>query len=302
MNILLTGHGRLGVPLAQRLGALGHRVRILSRTPRDEAPWDVAVGRLDRADDVLAAADGCDLIVHNGAIIERDHDFARHEQFVATNVGGSANVFRAAVTVGARHVVHLSSDAALDRPTAEEVDAAGRAHCVRDGDPPTRGGLYGLTKSLAEQLGRYYRDRHGLSLTILRPGWFPEPGELADHEFAYRLLGSCVWVGDVIAAVLAAIENPAQGAFLIHAATPFADADAVEMLCDPAAVLRRYWPEEAEWWLGQGLATPPIRQWADITPARQSLGYAPTLDFARAVARLRDGKSPWPTAGVQLAR
>jgi nucleoside-diphosphate-sugar epimerase len=304
MNLLLTGHGNLGLPLAQRLSAMGHGVRVLSRSPRTDVPWQVIVGRLDDGDAVLAAAEGCEVIVHNGARLGQGHDIAEHGKFVAGNIVGSANVFSAAVRLGVRHVVHVSSDVVLGwSAPPEETESAGRARLVRDSDPLLAQSIYGATKLAAEELARYYRREHGLSVTILRPGWFPPPGHLADHEFVYRLLGHCPWVGDVVAAVLAAIERPAQGEFLIHAATPFAESDAAALLRDPASVLRRYWPEEARWWLDERkLPAPPVRWWADIRPAVEQLGYAPTLDFAAAVARMRAGKSPWPTVGLQLAR
>jgi len=303
MNILLTGHGTLGLPLAQRLTALGHRVRVLSRRQRGDVPWEVVVGRLDDCEAVRAAADGCERVIHNGARQSDRHDLDAHPEFIATNVVGSANVFHAAVQAGVGHVVHLSSDVVLGTSApAEELEAAGRARCVRDSDPPDARNIYDAGKVLAEDLARYYRRQHGLSVTMLRPGWFPPPDRLPDHEFVYRLLGHCLWVGDVIAAVLAAMANPAQGEFLIHAAVPFTESDAGELLGDPVAVLRRYWPGETQWWLAQGLPTPPVRWWAEIGPAREQLGYAPALDFARAVGRMQAGKSPWPTAGVQLAR
>ncbi len=303
MNVLLTGHGTLGLPLAQRLFAQGHRVRLLSRGPRSDVPWEVAVGRLDDLGAVRWAVEGCEAVIHNGARQADRHNLSAHADFLSANVLGAGHVFAAAAQAGVRHVVHLSSDVVLGTAApAEEFEAAGRARCVRDADPPDPRNIYDLTKLLAEELARYYRRRHGLSVTVLRPGWFPRPGNLADHEFVWRLLGHCLWVGDVISAVLAALASPAQGEFLIHAAAPFGEADAAELLADPAAVLRRYWPAEIDWWLAKGLPVAPVRWWADIAPARQQLGFAPELDFGSAVARLRAGKSPWPTAGVQLVR
>ncbi|MDD4890268.1 MAG: NAD(P)-dependent oxidoreductase, partial [Phycisphaerae bacterium] len=185
---------------------------------------------------------------------------------------------------------------------AADLEAAGRARCIRDGDRYDAYSIYAATKIAAEQLGRYFREHHGLSLTMLRPGWFPPPGRLADHEFVYRTLGHCLWVGDTIRAVLAAMDNPAQGEFLIHAAVPFVEADAVGLMRDPAGVLRRYWPDEIEWWQSQGLPIAPVRWWADISPARERLGFEPELNFPQAVARMREGKGPWPTAGMQIAQ
>ena len=321
MNVLLTGHGTLGLPLAQRLSAMGHRVRVLSRggpeprletwattQPRLETwatadvPWEVVAGRLDDRDAVRAAVDGCEVVIHNGARQANRHELAAHPEFIATNVVGSANVFHAAASAGVRHVVHLSSDVVLGTGTpAADLEAAGRARCVRDRDAYDPHNIYDATKVLAEELARYYRQRHGLSVTMLRPGWFPGSGQLADHEFVYRLLGHCLWVGDVIGAVLAAVARPVQGEFLIHAAVPFVEADAADLVRDPAGVLRKYWPDEVDWWTGRGLPIAPVRWWADIAPAREQLGFAPELDFPRAVARLRAGRPAWPTAGVQLA-
>jgi UDP-glucose 4-epimerase len=302
MNVLLTGHGTLGLPLAQRLAAMGHRVRVLSRSMWTDVPWEIVHGRLDDRDAVRSAVDGCEAVIHNGARQADRHDLAAHPEFIATNVVGSANVFHAAASAGVRHVVHLSSDVVLGTGTpAADLEAAGRARCVRDSDPCDPHNIYDSTKVLAEELARYYRQRHGLSVTVLRPGWFPVPGHLADHEFVYRLLGHCLWVGDVISAVLAAVARPVQGEFLIHAAVPFTEDDAPDLLRAPARVLHKYWPDEMDWWESQRLPIAPVRWWADIAPARERLGFAPELNFPQAVARLRAGKGPCPTAGVQLA-
>jgi nucleoside-diphosphate-sugar epimerase len=307
MQVLLTGHGTLGTPLAQRLIALGHEVRVLSRPESVDAghepPWHTIAGWLSDRDAVFAAVEGCDMVVHNGARIEGGWDLANHDQFIQTNVVGSSNLFQAAVAHRVEHLVLLSTDAVLGTGIPDEqIEAAGRARILRDDDPHDPYNIYDASKSAVEQLARYYRDRHKLSVTVLRPGWFPPPGALADHEFAWRLLGPCLWVGDVASAVLDAMDHPTRGEFLIHAAVPFVEADAAELLADPAAVVARYFPPEMEWWRANALPTPPIRCWADIAPARAALGFEPELNFADAVARMRDGKSPWPTACVQIAR
>lgn len=304
MRILLTAHGKLGVPLAQRLGAMGHTLRVISPGPVEEDhPWEVAVCWLEDADAVRGAAEDCDVIIHNAAWHAFECDLSDHGRFISSNVTGSANVFAAALSTGVRHVVHISSAAVLGTGApADEMEATGRARCVQDGDNHDPRNIYDASKAAAEQLARFYRVCHNLSVTVLRPGWFARPEDLADHEFAWRLLGPCVWIGDVIAAVTAAVAHPAQGEFLIFPAGPFDEADAPGLLSDPAGVVARHYPDEMAWWSEQGFPTPPIRWWADIAPARAALGYEPTLNFPDAVARMRDGRSPWPTAGVRLAR
>ncbi|MCG3181251.1 MAG: hypothetical protein BIFFINMI_03626 [Phycisphaerae bacterium] len=304
MNVLLTGHGKLGTPLAQRLVAIGHKVRVLSPGHvEQDHPWEVALGWLEDFNAVRGAMDGCELVIHNAAHHATECDPSDHGRFIASNVTGTANVLAAALAGQVRHVIHISSGSVLGTSlSADEIEAAGRARIVRDDDPIDPRDIYEASKAAAELLARFYRQRHGLSVTALRPGWFPREGDLADHEFVWRLLSHCVWVGDVISAVLRAIDSPAQGEFLIHAATPFVEADAPGLLADPAGVLRKYYPDEMEWWAAQNHPTPAIRWWSDITPAREQLGYEPKLNFPQAVARLRGGQSPWPTAGVQIAR
>ncbi len=292
------------MPLAQRLSAQGHELRVMSPGPlEDDVPWPVHIGWLEDPDAVRAAVEDCEVVVHNAAHFGPTFDPDEHARFVASNALGSANVFAAALSGEVRHVVLLSSPGVLGTGAgAEEFEAAGRARCVRDADPPDPRNIYDASKHSAESFAHFYREQHGLSVTILRPGWFARPEDLHDHEFTWRLLGPCVWVGDVIAAVLAAIEQPAQDELLIFPATPFTDDDAAELLADPAKAVARHFPDEMAWWTDQGLPTPAIRWWADIAPARERLGYAPKLNFPDAVARMREGKSPWPTAGLRIAR
>src|SRR5687768_7357403 len=98
-TVLLTGSsGRVGRRLAARVERLGGNIR----------PFDLADG-CDLRDEeaVLAAAEGCDAIIHAGAI---PHDSAGSPaDIVATNVLGTWHVLLAAQRCSAQSVVSFSS-------------------------------------------------------------------------------------------------------------------------------------------------------------------------------------------------
>ena len=96
---LVTGSsGQVGRPLVERLEATGWVTRRFDLTSGEDLRDEHAV---------LAAAEGCDVIVHAGAIA---HDSAGSPaEIVATNVLGTWHVLLAAERCGASKVVYFSS-------------------------------------------------------------------------------------------------------------------------------------------------------------------------------------------------
>ncbi len=80
------------------------------------------------------------------------------------NVKGTAHVLQAAAELGVRRHVVISS--------VSVVDGARRAGTFLSRDlPPSPVKMYGLTMVLQEAMARYYHERHGLEIALLRPAY-----------------------------------------------------------------------------------------------------------------------------------
>ncbi len=146
--------GRLICPL---LESRGIRVRAFGRRGRVVGE-DVAAGELENPTSLRNAAAGVDTILHLAACSD-DADFVR--QLVPANVIGVFNVFEAARLEGVRRVILAGSCQAALGARAARVGVDARF--------PTN--HYGLTKLWAEDMGRLYATRYGISVLAVRLGW-----------------------------------------------------------------------------------------------------------------------------------
>lgn len=182
-RILVTGGaGFLGLTLVERLAGLGHRLRVLDleRPESRMIPAGVELIRADIRDRgaVEAACRCADAVVHCVAIqpISR----ADRRRFWAVNVGGTRNVLEAALRVGVRRVIYVSSSAPYgvprDTPLTEESSFA--PVCA-----------YGRSKVAAEDLCRLYRAL-GVDVVILRPRVLVGARRLGFFHFVFE------WIAD----------------------------------------------------------------------------------------------------------
>ena len=195
-TILITGAaGRLGSELRRGLAPLARKLRLTSRNGiADRADNEESVS-FDLADEaaVLAAAEGCDAIVHfGGAPLERPW-----QEILDSNIRGSYHIYEAARKHGVRRVVYASSVHAIGFHRLEDhIDANA---------PHRPDGLYGLSKCFVEDLGRLYWDKFGIETVALRIfSSFPEP---ADR----RMLWSWLSVEDCNRLTTAALTAPRVG-------------------------------------------------------------------------------------------
>src|SRR6187399_2520618 len=105
-RILVTGvSGALGDATVRSLRASGHRVRGFDcKAAFDDE--DHCVGDLQDVDALYAAAEGAEVIVHFGAVPDRD-DFV--ERLVPVNIVGTYNLFEVARMRATPRVVFASS-------------------------------------------------------------------------------------------------------------------------------------------------------------------------------------------------
>jgi nucleoside-diphosphate-sugar epimerase len=206
------GAGFLGLHLARRLLADGHRVRTLDVVPLDDAGLEAAVEELrgdvrdrDRVDELVA---GADVVVHAAAALPIQ---ASRESIRSVNVTGTENVLQAARDANVRRVVFISSTAVYGVP---------EKHPIEEDDPLVGVGWYGESKIDAEALCRVA----AIETTIIRPKTFIGPERLGVFEILFDwiregrriyILGrghnryQLLAVEDLVDAVVRAAETPA---------------------------------------------------------------------------------------------
>jgi 2-alkyl-3-oxoalkanoate reductase len=171
--ILITGGtGFVGSHTAALLLQQGHRVRLLGRT-FSQVEHLLAAGaeaaKVDLRDQkaVVAACEGCQAVVHAGAL---SAPWGKRLAFEATNVGGTLNVLKGCREHGVGRLVYLSSPA---------VVFAGRAIVNASENQPypkVFSSAYAFSKMLAEREVRRVNDVRSV---ILRPKAVFGPGDTA---------------------------------------------------------------------------------------------------------------------------
>jgi nucleoside-diphosphate-sugar epimerase len=227
-TVLVTGgSGFIGCRLVERLiERHGARVRVLVRDVGRASrvatfPVEIVRGSILDGGAMQRAAQGCDTIFHCAyGTAGSQGDRAR------TNLDGTRRVLEAALAVGARRVVDLSTLMVYGETAAGDLDET--APRRRFGDP------YADSKRAAERLAVRWAGERGLPVVILQPTavygpyggvWTELPLRqlatgrvpLIDHG---RGLANAVYVDDLVSAMLlAATRDGVEGeAFLISGA------------------------------------------------------------------------------------
>ena len=175
MKIFATGTtGFVGSVVAERLRARGDTVVALVRDPTKadllrRAGRDVIVGDLGDPDALRRGMDGCDAVVHAGAIYEVGVSAPRRIDMYTANVDGTKAVLGAALAVGVPKVVHVSSIVVFGNTNGKVVDET-----YRRGEEYTS--YYDETKTLAHRVAEAYGEQ-GLPVVIAQPGQVYGPGD-----------------------------------------------------------------------------------------------------------------------------
>jgi nucleoside-diphosphate-sugar epimerase len=156
-----------------------------------------------------------DAVLHCAAVVGVLSSLASPINVVRVNIEGSLNVFEAMRLGGVRRCVHISS---------EETYGAFRADKIDETHPLDPVLPYGICKVAVEQLGRSYRDLHGLEVINLRTSWVYGPG-LPRHRIPKNLVEAALagrklhiasgadvaidhtYVDDMVSAMLAALDH-----------------------------------------------------------------------------------------------
>ena len=302
------GAGFLGLHLARRLLAGGHRVRTLDVVPLgdDELEQSVEELRGDVRDpaSVRELVAGADVVVHAAAALPIQ---ASRETIRSVNVGGTENVLHAARKTGVGRLVFISSTAVYGVP---------EKHPIEEDDPLVGVGLYGESKIDAEALCRVA----AVDTTIVRPKTFIGPERLGVFEILFDwiregrriyILGrghnryQLLAVEDLVEAILRAADAPeAVGETFNVGATEFGTVRSdLQALIDHAGSSSRLRPvpaKPAEVVLRtlELLRLSPLAEWhyrtahkdsfVDVSKAQSLLGWQPRLSNREALIETYD--------------
>lgn len=322
MRVLVTGAGSmLMAGVAARLAARGDDVVCLQRRPLS-LPGGSTIRQVqgDVRDEaaVQRAAEGCDAIVHGAA---RVGVVGAWEDFRSVNVDGTANVLRVARLAGATRVVQVSTPSVAH--AGDSIVGAGAQPAVTG----RSGAYYAESKAMAEQLalradGSGLSVVAVRPHLVWGPGDTQLVGRIVERAAAGRLAivgnGSALidstYVDNAVAALVAALNavRPSAAcagrAYVIANGEPRTVRELLEGICVAAgvpfeprqvplrvalgvgSVVERVWPRlradepPITRFLAEQLGT---AHWFDPRPARDELGWSPTVSLDEGFQRLQ---------------
>jgi len=173
VNLLVTGaDGFVGRALCPVLAAAGHRVRRAVRVLSGiTSPDTIAIGDLGGSPDWANALAGIEVVVHlagRAHVMREAGPVDAAAAYRQTNVVGTEQLARAAVAVGVRRLVFVSSIKVNGEATRETP--------FRETDPPRPEDDYGRSKWAAEQALTTIARETGLQIVIVRPPLIYGPG------------------------------------------------------------------------------------------------------------------------------
>ena len=288
------GSGFIGGAIAASLRA-DNDVRTLDTDP-DPPPGVTGIeGDVRDARAVDEAVEGVDVVFHQAAIVSVDRSIDEPVESHTVNATGTLRVLEAARRHGAR-VVAASSAAVYGDP--EEVPVAETA-------PLEPTSPYGLNKLALDHYLRLYHDLYGLDTVALRYFNVYGPGQTGGDyagviEAFLRAARSgepltvhgdgdqtrdFVHVDDVVRANLLAAETDAVGA-AYNVGT--GESVTVRGLADR---IRRAVGSDSPVVHGDARDGDIRHSRADLTRAREGLGYRPTVDLGEGLATLVDERA-----------
>ena len=297
MRILITGSaGHLGEALMRTLRESAHDpigVDVLA------SPYTDLQGSIVDRDFVRDAMRGVDAVLHAATLHKPHVATHRRQDFIDVNLTGTLNLLEGAADAKVRTFVFTSTTSAFGR--ALTPPSGEPAAWLTEDVLPVPKNIYGVTKVAAENLCELAHRDTGMPCLALRTSrFFPEEDDQPHvrdaredaNNKANELLYRRVDIEDVVEAHLLALANARDIGFaryIISATTPFSRDDLADLRADAPAVVRRHVPEYAAEYARRGWTMfESIDRVYDNAKARAELGWRPKVDFARAIARLRE--------------
>ena len=319
MKVLVTGAGSMLLAgVARTLVERGDDVVCLQRRAVEIPGAQVVQGDVRDAAAVLAAARGCDAIVHGAA---RVGVVGGWEEFRSVNVAGTEHVLFAAVERSVRRLVYVSTPSVAH--SGHSIVGEGAAPAVTG----RKGAFYAESKAVAEGLVLAANSPQ-LAVVAVRPHlvWGPGDTQLVGRIIARARAGRLAVVGsgsalidstyvdNAISAHVAALDAVRPGAacagraYVVANGEPRTVRELLEGICTAAgvpfeprhvplavalrvgSVVERVWPRLRKdeppitRFLAEQLGT---AHWFDPRPARDDLGWSPTVSLDEGLERLR---------------
>ena len=173
-KVLVTGAGGfIGSHLVERLVAEGAQVRAFVRynsradvgllklaPPEMRSQLEIIGGDLRDEHAIRKAVEGCQIVLHLGALISIPYSYYHPVEVAQTNVIGTLNVLTACREAGVERLVHTSTSEVYG--TARQVPIS-EAHPLQGQSP------YSASKIGADKLAESFHCAFGLPVVTLRP-------------------------------------------------------------------------------------------------------------------------------------
>lgn len=232
---------------------------------------------------LLAAAAGCELVFHLAAQPGVRYSLEHPEEVARVNVEGTVSVLEASRRIDAKRLVFASSSSVYGVP---------RYLPINENHPTEPLSPYGASKLSAEEFCRNYSRLYGMDVVILR--YFTAYGprqrpDMAIRKFASALLDGTsptifgtgdqtrdfTYVADIVAGTLhAASASPAGSTVLNLGSGTSVKISEIVKLISKLVSGRDMHPV-----LVGSISGESPQTWADITKARNMLGYEPGVQL-----------------------
>jgi UDP-glucose 4-epimerase len=289
-KVLVTGAtGRIGSNLIKELLRRGYEVRsfAVSTDPYlyklKSMETEIVYGDIRDYNNLLDAADDVDVVVHLAALFAQFRAGVSKQELINANVVGTLNALEASVNRSVDKFIFSSTDATypISNPLYWPVD---------ENHPQRPNNIYGLTKVLSEKTCFEYSTEYGLPTTVLRYGSVLAPPEIINtlkggkEKFSIRVDKNGTPfkmhlsdVRDVVEGTILAIAKKASEneVFNILGCAVFTLDEAVKYAAEHAG--QDYITIKDH----KAVATPSFE--ADLTKARNILGYRPKYDVFRMI-------------------
>jgi dTDP-glucose 4,6-dehydratase len=171
-----------GEALVTNLDALTYAGNLDSLAGIDEdSRYSFVHGDICDAEVVRKTMDGVDVVLNLAAESHVDRSILSDAPFVRTNVMGTQTLLTAALEVGVRRFVQVSTDEVYgELPWFDPDDVERLAHRFTEQTPVAPRSPYSATKAAADHLALAYHTTHGLDVVVTRcsnnygPQQFPE--------------------------------------------------------------------------------------------------------------------------------
>jgi NAD+ dependent glucose-6-phosphate dehydrogenase len=190
-RVLLTGAGgSVGEAVLSGLEDEYDWKLMFHNPPLEEPDHEYVIGDVDDREDVEAAVQGVEAIIHLAGDPRPD---APWSSVLANNIDGTQRLYASAADAGVDRFVYASSNHAVGGfETESHTPDMYRSHddVLLDGTEfPRPGNHYGISKATGEIIGRYYHDAHGIDVCNIRIGNVTKGHPPIDYE-----RGQAMWL------------------------------------------------------------------------------------------------------------